>query len=333
MGLGSGTSGGLYGNQNFQMFPNAFVAIVYFFIYIATYFFSAYLFSDKIERGEDFQLKSYTLLFLVGLILVVDIVLNAVVVFYLPSDTGGLYFIIVGIYNLICCFITIFLQFEVSLRKKLEDTLQTVQLLRHKEEEQYEAAKENIELINMKCHDLRHQIRTIGTRSAIGEESVKEIESIISIYDSAIQTGNVALDVILTEKRLYCSKNGIKLSCIADGNRLSFMKENDIYSLFGNLVDNAIEAVRFLPEEKRVIGLRVRSVETLLTINIHNFYEHDLTFKDDMPQTTKEEKAFHGFGLKSVRYLCEKYGGDFSIKAEGGVFNINILFSLTNESE
>ena len=115
-----------------------------------------------------------------------------------------------------------------------------------------------------------------------------------------------------------------------DGERLGFMREEDIYSLFGNLIDNAIDAVRPLAEGKRVIGLRVKAAETLLSVNIHNYYEHALTFVSGMPQTTKPEKEYHGFGLKSVRYICGRYGGDMSINTDGGIFNINIMFSLDN---
>ena len=143
-----------------------------------------------------------------------------------------------------------------------------------------------------------------------------------------MHTGNAALDVILTEKMLSCNQSGIKLGCIADGKSLDFMREDDVYSLFGNLIDNAIEAVSQLDEKKRVIGFKVRAVENLLSVNVHNYYEKPITFVGGIPQTTKADKKYHGYGMKSIQYICRKYGGDLSINAENNVFNINILFSL-----
>lgn len=106
------------------------------------------------------------------------------------------------------------------------------------------------------------------------------------------------------------------------------MKDSDIYSLFGNLLDNAIEAVSALDDGKRIIGLRVRAVGDLLSINAHNYYENKLTLDNGIPETTKKDKQYHGFGLKSIQYVCDKYGGDLSINTQNNVFTVNILFPL-----
>lgn len=330
MGTNINTPMNFYGDQEYAFFANPLLVIVYFYVFIVTYFFSWFFFGRKIEKDEELQLKNFYIFVFSVIIVAVDIILNAVVVFYIATDGNSLYMIIVGIYNILCCIFALFMMFEVSLRRRLETTLDTVKQLWHQEKEQYAVSKENIELINMKCHDLKHQLRNIGGISSLSPSSVKEIENLISIYDSKVKTGNDALDIILTEKSLLCNKNGIKLSCIVDGERLGFMREEDIYSLFGNLIDNAIEAVLPLEEGKRTIGLRVKAADTLLSVNVHNYYEHDLRFVSGMPETTKAEKEYHGFGLKSVRYICGRYGGDLSINTEGGIFNINILFSLEN---
>jgi sensor histidine kinase regulating citrate/malate metabolism len=202
--------------------------------------------------------------------------------------------------------------------------------LRHQEKEQYFISKENIELINLKCHDMRHQIRRIGENKSIAPETVKEIEDAISVYRLTAKTGNEALDVILTENNLRCYKNGITLTCVADGARLEFMHDADIYSLFGNALDNAIEAVLKIREtDSRVIGLKIHSVGELITINIRNSYADAITYnKDGYPVSTKGEPNYHGYGIKSISYIVEKYGGNLSISAKDGVFNLNILLSI-----
>ena len=334
MGANKGSPMGFYGDGGVMPFHDPFVAVIYLCIYLVTYFFSFLFFGSKIEKGEKLKLTNSYILVFAALLLVVDIVLNAVILYNIAGEGNSLYLAIVGIYNVVCCIVVLLLMFEVAMRRKLEDTLHSLNLLRMKERRQYEASKENIALINMKCHDLKHQIRNVRGVSTLGEESVKEIENVISIYDSAMHTGNAALDVILTEKMLSCNQSGIKLGCIADGKSLDFMREDDVYSLFGNLIDNAIEAVSQLDEKKRVIGLKVRAVENLLSVNVHNYYEKPITFVGGIPQTTKADKKYHGYGMKSIQYICRKYGGDLSINAENNVFNINILFSLDpNERE
>lgn len=319
---------GSYGNQTLNVFPNAFIAIVYFFIYIVIYFFAGYHFGSMIHKREKLEIKS-TMIFLFGaLIVAVDIILNAFVVNNITPGNNRTYLTIVGLYNILCCVIALILQFEVSIRHQLEESLNTITLIRRQEREQYYTSKETIELINMKCHDLKHQIRSVGGSMAIDARSTKKIEDLISIYDSSVRTGNEVLDTVLTEKKLHCTKKNIKFSCIADGKRLNFMDDDDIYSLFGNILDNAMEAVMSLDDDKRAIGLKIRAVDNLLSINVHNYYDEKLTFEDGIPQTTKKDKRFHGYGLKSVRYVCDKYDGDLSIHADHNVFTINIMFSL-----
>ena len=327
MGANKGSPMGFYGDGSVMPFHDPFIFIMYVWVYFMTYFFTFLLFGNKIKRGESLRAISYIFIF-AALLLVVDIVLNAVIVYNIAANGNKLYLTIVGVYNIVCCIIVLLLMFEVAMRHKLQDTLHSVNLLRMREKEQYELSKENIALINMKCHDLKHRIRNISGVQTLSEDSVKEIADAIKIYDSVLRTGNDALDVILTEKMLLCNKNGIKLSCIADGASLNFMSEDDIYSLFGNIIDNAIEAVQKLDEGKRVIGFKVRAVQNLLSVNVHNYYDKRPEFVGGIPQTTKEDKNYHGYGMKSVQYICAKYGADLSITAENNIFNINILFSL-----
>ncbi len=323
----------MYGSQSAVVFPNAFVAIVYFYVYIVIYFFCCFFFGGLICKNEKLQIKSVFIFVLVGVLLAVDIILNAFVVSVIAPDANTVYLIIVGLYNIISCVIALFLQFQVTLRYKLEESLNTIMLIRRKEKEQYAYTKETIELINLKCHDLKHQIRNMGDGLSINEESTRKIENLISIYDSTVRTDNEALDTILTEKRLICNQKGIKLSCIADGKQLDFMEDEDIYSLFGNILDNAVEAVQSLDADKRIISLRVRAVGNIVSVNVNNYYEKKLAFEDGIPQTTKPDKRFHGYGLKSVKYVCDKYGGDFSINTDNHQFVINILFSPDEYTE
>ena len=182
----------------------------------------------------------------------------------------------------------------------------------------------------MKCHDLRHQIREYGKKSAISPESINDLEQMINIYDSNVKTGNETLDLILTEKSLLCQKKNIKLTCLADCSKIGFIVDSDLYSLFGNAVDNAIEAVmKIQNDDKRNISLIVRNVENYLSISIENYYEGEIKFGNDgLPLTTKFDTNYHGYGVKSIKYIVDKYHGTLSITAKKDIFKLYILFVL-----
>ena len=202
----------------------------------------------------------------------------------------------------------------------------TAQLL-YNEQRQYEREKELHDAINIKCHDIRHQI------AALGEEGLKDelrrINDLMNIYDTSIRTQNAALDVVLSDKALACTSQNITLTCLADGRRMDFMEDSDIYALFGNILDNAIESAQVMRDpEKRIISLTVSVKGDLLLIECQNFYSNPIIMQDGLPVTTKADRDYHGYGTRSIRLLTEKYGGDLQISTENNIFLLSILLPI-----
>ena len=161
------------------------------------------------------------------------------------------------------------------------------------------------------------------------EAALKEITDAVSIYDAGINTGNQVLDVIVTDRSIYCDSTGIRFGCMIDGAPLEFISSMDMVSLFGNLIDNAIEAVKNLEDpEKAIINLNVRTQNGMILIHCENYFSSDLTMVDGLPVTTKDDPVFHGYGVKSMRYVAEKYGGTLSFVADGDVFNTNVMIPI-----
>lgn len=194
-------------------------------------------------------------------------------------------------------------------------------------------AADYIMLLNLKCHDLKHQIREYTQKRTMDEEYIKDLENIVNIYDSPVKTGNEALDLILTEKSLLCRKNNITLTCFADCSRLGFISNADLYALFGNIVDNAMEAVTKIEDEaKREISITVKNVNSFISIEVENYYSGEMQLDETgMPVTTKKNKNYHGYGLKSVSVIVEKYGGDLKISVDSHIFSLYILFPVVQQ--
>ena len=114
----------------------------------------------------------------------------------------------------------------------------------------YQRSQESIDMVNRKYHDLKHQIAAPPAEPDAAKRSayLDGMEEEIRDYEAQNKTGNSVLDTVLTGKSLYCARHGIELTCVADGRRLGFMEDADIYALFGNILDNAIEAVEQLED-------------------------------------------------------------------------------------
>ena len=296
-------------------------------VYVIIYTIVFVIFNERINKDEA-KISNFSIVLISGLILLIDIIINSIII-YSDKFKGKEVSIIICTYNILCCLMVLFLLFNILNIKQLKTELTITSQLLNKAEEQYKQNKENVDLINIKCHDLKHQIRNFGNKANISNETVKELENIINIYDSNIKTNNDALDLILTEKSLLCQKKNINLKCFADCSKLNFITEADLYSLFGNMIDNAIEAVTKIEDvNKRSISLIVRNALSCTSIFISNYYEGKIILDNNgMPKTTKANNGYHGYGLKSIKLIGDKYDGDFKIDIKDSIFMIQILFT------
>ena len=109
---------------------------------------------------------------------------------------------------------------------------------------------------------------------------------------------------------------------------MSGIHVKDICSLFGNILDNAIEATQQVRiEERRLINLSVRQHKGFIIIECENYSENKLEIEKGrtLPGTTKGDKIRHGFGLKSIQKVAEKYNGAMTITLQDGWFQVRVL--------
>ncbi len=197
----------VYGDRMQEM-TNMISGLLYFDSYAIVYWLTFLIFGRMIRKDEDLRVVSKSLLMLSAIIVLVAIVFNALVTYYSYDFSDPFYISIVSVLTIICCLLALCIQFGLLSRRQLKQELDAVNLMWEQEKKQYAVVKDNIDYINVKCHDLKHQIRGIGRSRSLDEQSISEIENVISIYDSVVKTGCEALDVIITEKTMSFSRNG-----------------------------------------------------------------------------------------------------------------------------
>lgn len=302
-------------------FPLLF--IVYGTIFLAEYFLLARHIKDEYTLQKNYK----SLIVISSCVIGTTVFLNSSRSLFSNQQDPALN-IIVSIYSLICCLLALSLQLGLFEKSRLQNELDIFKQLWHNDQKQFEASKQNVEMLNLYCHDLKHLIHIIETGGA-QDSFRKEVSQALSLFDASITTNNHALDVILTEKSLYCRQNQITLTCMADGKALEFIQTSDLYSVFGNLINNSIEAVmKFSNPEKRVIALIVSRKNNFIYIHIENYFTGSLNFVYGLPQTDKRDANYHGFGLKSVKLMVEKYHGNLSIETTEDIFYVNIMIPI-----
>ncbi len=227
-----------------------------------------------------------------------------------------------------------FVILEAMFIQKLDDDrtneMNAIKNILHTQYVQYRTSQDNIDLINRKYHDLKHQLQIIRQESNQDKknEYIDEIEAGIRKYEAENKTGNAVLDTILTSKSSLCLKHGIQMVSIVDGTLLSHIHVMDLCTIFGNALDNAIEYEIQIPDrEKRMIHITVSEKNKMVAAVVENYCEKEvITDKDSLPRTTKTDKKNHGYGIKSIKYSAEKYGGYVNISNANNWFRVEMLF-------
>ena len=213
---------------------------------------------------------------------------------------------------------------EIQIRFE-KDTLHNIMEMQYKN---YQLSKENIDMVNQKYHDLKHQINLLKTQAYVGKSTsyLEKMEREIRVYETQNKTGNQILDAVLTNKAMICQNKEIELKFIVDGGALPFMEDMDVSALFGNMLDNAIESAEKQQEkQKRLIWLYVTKEKQFVRIRTENYCDEKIRFKNGMPVTTKKDRRLHGYGMKSIKSTVEKYHGSVVAAQENNWFELKIL--------
>lgn len=228
----------------------------------------------------------------------------------------------------------LFTQESQQYDRYLREELSAIHRMFELQYKQYQAYRENSDLISRKVHDLKHQLYIIRQEANQQKQAqyLDEMTLAIQNFETKVETGNPILDTILTQKNHYCLQNQINFTCIVQGEGLNFMDIMDISALFGNAMDNAIEAVEKISQpEKRLVTLKVSRHNNFLVVRLDNYDTSSLQISpDQLPPTSKNDTNYHGIGLKSMDYIVKKYNGNMTLTKENNWVKLKILLPISS---
>ena len=216
-----------------------------------------------------------------------------------------------------------------SVVKKAE--LLQMEALLNEQHQHYAMKKNAVDAVRRQYHDLKHYLGTLDASHDIGQVQafVEGMSQSISPYETFVETGNEAVNIILADKAARCQRERIRLVPYVDASRLGFMTSFELCALFGNALDNAIEATMPLEDEAlREIALKVSCDHGLAVMRLTNNFAGDLSKKGNRLATTKRHSERHGFGMESIDDIAQKHGGAMSFEANNGTFVLNVVIPL-----
>lgn len=177
-------------------------------------------------------------------------------------------------------------------------------------------------------HDLKNQLfairQLLKDDSAAGRQKIDEICDAVNAFQNAVYTGESGIDALINSKVRALIDTEFSCECYISG--FGRTDRMDLCVVLGNLLDNAAEACAKAGGGK--IRLKFLQRGNLLNILLSNTFSGEIEIKDRVPETSKENALAHGFGLKSVKSIVQKYGGDLRICAENGQFTVSVLLTI-----
>lgn len=199
-------------------------------------------------------------------------------------------------------------------------------------EEQIILMQESLSNNRIFRHDLKNHLNALYLMAHSNSEETFDhyLEEVINECDGNkiyANTGNIAIDSTLNYKLQYLYKENIKVDTRLKVPSDLALSSFDISKLLGNLVDNAITAVKKIETEK-FIKVSITYSKGCLIIKISNSFNGELVKDNNRFKTTAIDKHNHGFGLKSIHQVVEKYNGEISYENTESVFSCSVLLFL-----
>lgn len=295
----------------------------------AVYTLAYFLFGKKLRhRGNNYHLSVLSLV-----IVLLCIGVNRLVV---DNAVGNVFFEVAAcIYAILACAFALIIQFIISQWEQAKTEQLLMERLLSDSEKQYEQWKTNVELVNVRFHDIKHmldRIQRLAEQKHIDIPDIPAMRQAIDSFSPTAKTGNDTLDVLLRNMDDLCRQNGILLHCVAYADCLKDLDGMALYFLFANAIDNAMEsAAKVKDPDKRLIDISIRAFGDSAAIHIWNYFTGAVAFEGRLPIPSTENEA-HGYGMKSIQMIVDKFGGAMSARVEDQVFHLDIILPVAKET-
>ena len=200
-------------------------------------------------------------------------------------------------------------------------------------ERDYQALRRTYEGNAKLYHDLHNHIEAIYQCLLQGEteEAARYCEDLrapVREISQTVWTGDKALDYLISSKLALAEQERIKTKVNIEYPHNTNIRSVDLTTILGNLLDNALEAVQTAPNDLRFLNLTIRRINAMLIIKVENGYGNAPKREGGKLLTLKTDKAFHGWGLKSVQTAADRYDGTISTNDKDGIFQSVVTLSF-----
>ena len=280
----------------------------------------------KQHERSDVAMRSLSILVMLGMFGAVTMSEQRILL--LNEDLVGTWIIL----SVVLMFAILF--YRVNRQREMESEIaQLKQEQAEIVERDYQALRRTYEGNAKLYHDLHNHIEAIYqclVQGDIGEavQYCEDLRAPVREISQTVWTGDKALDYLISSKMAQAEQERIKTKVNIEYPHNTNIRSVDLTTILGNLLDNALEAAQAAPDDLRFLSLTIRRINAMLVIKVENGYGNAPIREDGKLLTAKKEKAFHGWGLKSVQTAADRYDGTISADYKDGIFRSVVTLSF-----
>lgn len=246
----------------------------------------------------------------------------------LSDDQTGIWVIL----SMVLLFSVLF--YRLSRQREME--LEIAQLKQEQAEileRDYQALSRTYEGNAKLYHDLHNHIEAIYQCLMQGDiqEAVQYCEDLrtpVREISQTVWTGDKAIDYLISSKIALAEQEQIRTKVNIEYPHNTNIRSVDLTTILGNLLDNALEAAKTAPDKVRFLNLTIRRINAMLIIKVENGYGNAPKQESGSLITSKDDKASHGWGLKSVQTAADRYDGTITTDYKDSVFQSVVTLSF-----
>lgn len=269
-----------------------------------------------------------------GLMSLIGIVVSIAVVMITPGSGKGDNYARLAVMIGFAAAYVLGIYYMLSLLEK-ESEMQKLRIVQERTQNQmnlYQSMKERYEQQRRFWHDYKNQLNCIQGMIENGQmqEAVKYISGLTGRGgqgEMCVNTNHAVVNVMLNRKYQEACDKGIVMTMLAGDLSELAISDEDIVTLLGNLLDNAIEACEKLEGDK-VIQFKMVAEEGELVLSVRNPVKEPVRIKDNRIMTSKRNKAQHGIGLLNVDSVIRKNNGTNILRCEDGWFTFAAMLPM-----
>ena len=259
---------------------------------------------------------------IVDVLTLASIVAIFTIIYFLPEEAAVVYPICTA--SIVSSFGCIYLAAYIC------DSVQTSYRAQELEQKQayFQDKLREEERIRSIYHDMKNHLLILQsqqTRSEALNESARSLQVQLEAYEAYYHTGNDYLDMILREKSRLAKEKQIDFHASVRFGEGAFLEPLDISTIFGNALDNAIEASEKLPQSMRLITVKAAPIHDMLVITVEN---NRMMEELASQRTSKKDTFLHGFGISNIQKAAEKYGGECVARPKEEKFVLKVMLPI-----